>query len=370
MKPYVRLSLIALLLSPCLVLAHEHENPLCEKIDALLVEAYAPDEPGCSVLVLWDDEVLFAQGYGVMEKASMRSITPETRFRLASISKQFTAMAILLLVEQGRLSLDATLTDVFVDFPSYGNAITVHHLLTHSSGLMDYEGLIPDDATEQVHDADVLRIMMDQRVTLFEPGSEFRYSNSGYALLAMIVEARSGMRFAEFLQEELFAPLGIPNAVAFEQGLSVVTNRAYGHVPDDSGEFVMNDQSLTSAVLGDGGIYMSTQEYAVWARRLRHAPPVSAPLMDKAQTAYFDRSEIEGYGYGWQIIDTPAGTLLSHGGSTRGFINYAILIPEQGFLVIALSNRTEDTAAVATRAITNMLLEENGFPPVYESVAN
>lgn len=336
-----------------------------DHIDRIVQQVYEDDEaPGCSVMVVVGDEIRYAGARGVADIRTGERITPETRFRLASVSKQFTAMAILHLVDRGRLSLDETLTDVFPDFPPYGSRITVHHLLTHSSGLKDYEAFLPDETTRQVHDEDVLRMMMARSETDFTPGSRYRYSNSGYALLAMIVEARSGQRFSHDLAESVLHPMGIAGAVAHVEGMTTVANRAFGHSWID-GTWQPTDQSITSAVLGDGGVYMSVLEYADWHWGLIDEPPVSPPLLKEALRIHMVAEDGIGYGYGWRILEHEAGTVLFHGGSTRGFLNYAIRIPEAGVCVVVLTNRNQPVPQDLAEVILDRMLQAMDLPAVF-----
>ena len=158
-----------------------------------------------------------------------------TNYRLASVTKQFTAMAVMQLIEAGKLSFDDTLTTVFPDFPEYGSHITIRHLLNHTSGLRDYEGLIPSGQSEQVHDRDILALYKQQSSGSFTAGSRYRYCNGGYVLLGVIVETASGETFAGYLKKHIFEPLGMKNTVAFEDGISTVPNRAFGYSRQGSG---------------------------------------------------------------------------------------------------------------------------------------
>src|SRR5262249_39795314 len=163
-------------------------------------------------------------------------ITPGTDFRLASVTKQFTAMAVMLLVDDGKLRYDETLTEIFPEFPSYGSKITVRNLLNHTSGLKPYEEIYekqmagtPPDKVGQLHDADVLRILEQQTSGSFAPGERWEYSNSGYAMLAMIVERISGKAFGDFLRQRIFEPLRMSHTVAYVNGKNEVPNRAFGY---------------------------------------------------------------------------------------------------------------------------------------------
>jgi CubicO group peptidase (beta-lactamase class C family) len=177
-------------------------------------------------MILRKGEPVLTRTFGVADLSTGSLVTAGTNFRLASVSKQFTATAVLVLVGDERLGLDETLQDVFPDFPEYGAAIRVRHLLSHTSGLLDYESLLPDTLSVQVSDHDVLELMQEQESTYFPPGTEFRYSNTGYALLAMIVEARSGLSFSRFLRERILEPAGMHRSLAFQNGGPAVPERA------------------------------------------------------------------------------------------------------------------------------------------------
>jgi CubicO group peptidase (beta-lactamase class C family) len=254
---------------------------------------------------------------------------------LASVTKQFTAAAILLLREDGKLSLNDPVRKWFPSLPAAVDSVTIQHLLTHTSGIIDYEDVIPRGTTKQVHDADVLRLLESQDSTYFKPGSKYQYSNSGYSLLALIVEKASGKKFATFLHDRIFTPLGMNNTVAYEEGISTVSNRAFGYTRKDSA-WVRRDQSLTSAVLGDGGIYSSIDDLVKWDAALYD----SRLLRDESRRLAFtphtatDKPDIQ-YGFGWRIT----GETLWHSGETSGFRNVIVRNPSRHLTVVMLTNR-------------------------------
>ena len=329
-----------------------------------LFAAYDGNVPGAAVLVLRNGRPVVARAYGLADLENGVPVEPATNFRLASITKQFTATAILRLVESGRLSLDASLTELFDDFPAYGAAITVRHLLTHTSGLRDYDdgSMIPDTTTVPVLDADVLAMMASVDSTLFPPGSAYRYSNSGYAVLAQIVERVSGERFEDYLRTHLFEPAGMDSTVAFVNGRNTVPKRAFGYAETDSG-FVFRDQSLTSAVLGDGGIYSSVVDLAAWDAaltkgvlvdpviwRLAWTPQVTIPAAGADADDVAPQTTEASYGFGWRLDTFGGHRRMHHTGSTSGFRNVIQRYPEAGVTIIILTNRAgPDVAPLADR---------------------
>jgi CubicO group peptidase (beta-lactamase class C family) len=310
-------------------------------IEALVQESVAPDGPGASVLVIDEGEVLFQKASGLADVEAGIPNTPATNFRLASVSKQFTAMAIVQLIERGKLTLETTLADLFSTFPDYGREITVWHLLVHSSGLPDYEDFVPEEQTEQLKDRDVLQILQKRATGLFPPGTKYSYSNSAYCVLAQIIEDISGESFAEFLRQNIFEPLGMTNTVAYENGISTVTNRAYGYTPKEGG-FERTDQSVTSATLGDGGIYSSTTDLILWFQALSTTTLVSAASMTRIFTPQQSLGETSrAYGFGWFIYDDHGARRLEHDGTTIGFRNYVIRMPDHRRTVLLLMNRRD-----------------------------
>jgi len=306
------------------------------QVDALMRE-YTGDVPGASVLVLRDGEPVVRAGYGLSDMEARTPATATTNYRLASVTKQFTAASILLLAEDGRLKLDDPVRKWLPSLPKAAEAITIRHLLTHTSGLVDYEDVIPETFKPQLHDADVLRLLESQDRTYFKPGSSYRYSNSGYALLALIVERASGRTFATFLRERIFQPLGMTNTVAYEEGISTVSNRAFGYTREQ-GRWGRTDQSQTSAVLGDGGIYSSIDDLAKWDAalydgRLLRPSSLQAAFTPATRT---DDPEVE-YGFGWRIT----GETLWHSGETVGFRNVIVRDPKRHLTVVVLTNRNE-----------------------------
>lgn len=196
-------------------------------VDSIFAPLVEPKTPGLAVLARKDGHTIFQRGYGVRDLNKFAKIDSKTNFRLASFSKQFTAMAIMLLVHDGKLGYEQRLTDIFLEFPEYGRAITILHLLTHTSGLPDYEDLMAEvekakgptwTATHQIQDEEVLRLLEQQTGPKFAPGSGWAYSNSGYVLLGMIAAKISGEPFDKLLHDRIFEPLHMRHTLAYVSG--------------------------------------------------------------------------------------------------------------------------------------------------------
>lgn len=326
-------------------------------IDALFKDFDKPRVPGASVIAIRDGKVLYKKAYGLADLEAGTPATTKTNYRLASVTKQFTAMCILILADRGRLSLDDHITRFFPDYPAYGREITIRQLLTHTSGLRAYEELIPPGRTAQLKDMDVLDLLKQQTSAYFAPGMEYRYSNTGYAHLAMIVEKASGMKFAAFLKKNIFGPLKMHETVAFEDGVSTVRNRAFGYTKKGDA-FERTDQSLTSAILGDGGIYSSVEDMFLWDQALYTTKLLGAATLQQAWTPSILASGKQiTYGFGWELGERDGMKTVRHSGGTIGFRTEILRIPDKKFTVVVLSNSSEAKPGELVNAIADLYLK-------------
>ena len=310
-----------------------------DSIDALFAEFNGAATPGAAVMIIHEGKAVLTRTYGMADREKKIPVSAATNFRLASVSKQFTAMSVLMLAEKGKLSLDDSIVKFFPEFPDYGKAITVRHLLNHTSGMPDYEDLVPEGTTLQVTDRDVLLLVMKQPSGMFAPGAKYHYSNSAYALLSLIVEVVSGETFPAYLKRHIFSPLQMAHTLAYVPGVSSVPNRAFGFAKNKDG-VAPSDQSLTSAVLGDGGIYSSLNDLFHWDQALYTDKLVSRATLAKAfsSTVATDKPET-GYGYGWYVGNHRGLDHVWHSGSTCGFTTRLERFPQRQFTVIILTNR-------------------------------
>ena len=345
------------------------ESMQAEKIDGFLRSAglEAGHIPGAAVLVTRNGEMVFERLSGVADLKSLRKIDAHTNFRLASLTKQFTAMAIMLLVHDGKLSYDKSLTDIFPDFPGYGRAITVRQLLNHTSGLEDYEDLMsrPDPSLPleetQIHDLGVLGLLKRQTSTKFPPGSKWAYSNSGYVVLGLMVEKVSGESFPDFLERRVFSPLAMTSTVAYVRGKNQVSDRAYGHSLE-GGTWKETDQSPTSATLGDGGVYSSIADLAKWDRALAQNTLLGRDEMQAALTPVRvpgvagPDGEAAQYGFGWFLNPYRGHARMWHYGETVGFRTAIERFTPDGLTIMILSNRADLDPSSLARRIADLYL--------------
>jgi CubicO group peptidase (beta-lactamase class C family) len=357
----------------CLLIyaAPVHSQVSSSQIDAQFPASLKSNKfPGAAALVVYNGRTVFRRGYGVTDLRTLEPIDERTNFRLASFTKQFTATCIMLLVHDGKLHYDDHLTDIFPEFPAYGKSITVRNLLNHTSGLEDYEELMlkqyPDTAPEkipQIHDAGALKLLEQQTSAKFPAGTKWEYSNSGYAVLAMIVEKVSGKPFGQFLRERIFEPLGMKNTLAYEKGKNKVPHRAYGHTGKNNA-WHETDQSPTSAVLGDGGIYSSIDDLAKWDRALllntllteAEMQPALTPVQPTDGPAGFPEGKPVSYGFGWFLDPYKGHKRMSHDGSTIGFVTTIQRFPDDQLTIIILANRTDGDPEVLALKIADLYL--------------
>lgn len=317
--------------------------------------------PGAAVLVRKDGTTIGVGCYGVRDLRTMTPIDAATNFRLASVTKQFTAMAIMLLAHDGRLRYDDRLTQLFPGFPEYGHAITVRHLLTHTSGLPDYEDLMeggPWTEDRQIQDVEVLELLKRHTAPKFAVGTSWSYSNSGYVMLGLIVAKLSGVPFREFLHDRIFGPLHMDHTLVYVKGQNSVPNRAFGHI-QRANVFEQADQSSTSATHGDGGVYSNLQDLAKWDQALANHSLLSAEEMKPALTPArlaggsetrwpatpgddnLNPGQAVAYGFGW-FLDPYAGRArMWHSGTTRGFRTAVERFTAEKLTVVVLANRTD-----------------------------
>jgi CubicO group peptidase (beta-lactamase class C family) len=346
------------------------------QIDSIFASYRSDTAPGLAVLVIRDGKARFEQGYGVTDLRTRHKIDADTNFRLASLTKQFTATAIMLLVHDGKLHYEDRLTDVFPDFPSYGKNISIRNLLNHTSGLKDYEDLmpsqdnVPEERLEQIQDAGVQALLRQQTSGKFAPGTHWDYSNSGYVLLGLVVEKASGKPFGQFLQERIFAPLQMTRTIAYQKGKNEVTNRAYGHTLKD-GHWQQTDQSSTSATLGDGGIYTSLRDLEKWDAALRNHTLLSEAEMAPALTPVkVPDDSVKGpddrpaaYGFGWYLDPYRGHPRMWHYGETMGFRNNIQRFPDNHLTVIVLSNRTDTEPGALALKVADLYLHSRNSTP-------
>jgi CubicO group peptidase (beta-lactamase class C family) len=313
-------------------LARGADEEIAAKLAALMEDRARDGRFSGAVLVARDGVPLLRRGYGMANRELDVPNTRETKFRIGSLTKQFTAAAVMILQQQGKLRVEATIKTYLPHAPPAWDEITVHHLLTHTSGIQDYTGLPDYERTvrEPTTPDSLIARFRDQPLE-FKPGEGFGYSNSGYAVLGRIIERVSGQSYAQFLQDQVFEPLEM-NDSGYDDARSVLKDRAAGYVEQAAGmenaRFI--DMTIPYAA---GGLYSTVDDLLKWDGALAS----SRLLSPESKKAMFTPVR-ELFGYGWRIARVFDRPMVAHPGSVNGFASHIRRFPEDGVVVIVLSN--------------------------------
>ncbi len=319
-----------------------------ERIGELMTELYRKGDFNGTILVAENGNIIYDSALGFANLVSREPLTDSSAFYLASVSKQFTAMAIMMLKEQNKLSYHDTLTKFFPEFPAYANKITIRHLLTHTSGLPDYFGM-DKFYRPGLNNEDVLHALIAQKKLNFYPGDRFSYSNSGYVMLAMIVEKVSGKPFNVFMKEFIFDPLGMKNTLVYDSSKPVIRNRAAGF--NKNGD--LDDYEILTA--GDGGIYSTTHDLFLWDQSLYQNKLVdSSTLAEAFHGAKLNNGSLSDYGFGWFIVRNANNKIVHHSGGLNGYRTAIYRDMENHNSIIMLTNKGD---AANVEAITRRILQ-------------
>ena len=311
---------------------------LPERLDAIAARAFSNDEPGGSVIVVQGGKTLLRKSYGMADLELGVTARPEMVYRIGSMTKQFTAVAILQLVQQGKVKLDDPLSKYIPDYPGAA-AITVEHLLTHTSGLKNYND-VPSYASTVREDRTPMELVEGIRneKAAFAPGARFMYSNSGYLLLGIIIEKTSGLKYADYLRTKLFAPLGLKHtAVVDEERVTAGRVTGYDIGPDGT---VRNAGYISmTQPYAAGSIESNVDDLARWHELLVAGKVIDKALLDRAWTEFRTKDgRPTGYGYGWNVSEDAGVRFVAHGGTMTGFVSYGVLVPERELFVGVLHN--------------------------------
>ncbi|HEX6161058.1 MAG TPA: serine hydrolase domain-containing protein [Thermoanaerobaculia bacterium] len=329
-----------------------------ERVDALFAEWNRNDAPGYSVAVIRDGKTVLARGYGMADLERDVKITPRSVFDIGSTSKQFTAAAILLLEQEGKLSIDDEARKYIPELRAYAKPITIRHLLTHTSGIRDYltlAALAGVSFSNDYSDDETLSWITSQKGLNFLPGEEYLYSNSGYYLLGRIVERASGMSLREYAAKKIFEPLGMSNTHFHDDPNEIVKHRAMAYAPKEKGFRI--DMSMYH-VVGDGAVYTTTEDLAKWDANFYDPKVGGQRLLDALQRqAKLNNGEEIDYAAGLMVRPYRGVRSVSHGGGWAGYRTEMIRFPEQRLTVIAISNHAGADPGAMARSVAELYLE-------------
>lgn len=329
---------------------------LAERLDAIVAANVPAGGPGVAVIVVQDGKTLLRKGYGLADLERNVPIAPEMIFRIGSITKQYTAVAVLQLVKEGKVSLDDPLSKYVPGFPNAEN-VTVRHLLTHTSGIKSYTD-VPSFMQHLREDMTPMQIVETVRnePADFAPGAKWAYNNSGYIFLGIIIEKAGGMPYAEYMQKKLFAPLGLTHTFVGDE-TRVVSGRALGYELGPDGKFRHARYISMTQPYAAGAIESNVDDLAKWNELLLSGKVLDPELLKLAWTASkTNDGKPTGYGFGWQVSDEDGVRFIEHGGGIMGFVSHGTLVPEKKLYVAMLHNALG--TEVDADWLTNLLVSE------------
>jgi CubicO group peptidase (beta-lactamase class C family) len=334
------------------------DDALAKRIDAVMAEIYKPGEPGAAIIVRKDGKTIFRKGYGMADMELGVPVEPDMVFRLGSITKQFTAVSILILAEQGKLSLRDEITKVLPDFPTQGRTITIEHLLTHTSGLKSYTNLsewLPlwrKDMTVR----EIIDLTKDKPME-FAPGERWNYNNTGYVLLGAVIEKVSGLTYEDYVNKNIFGPLGMKHSY-YGNTERIIPRRIPGYQMGKDG-FVNAPYLSMTQPYAAGSLLSSVDDLAIWNDAVFSGKLLKKEWLDKAFTPYpLKNGGSTGYGYGWFIANYQGHRFIEHGGGINGFSTYEMTLPEDHIFLAILTNSAIGSRGPEPRAfkIATLLL--------------
>jgi len=353
---------IVLLLVPALAAAQTptaSQPDLSERVDKVFQKWNRTDSPGCALSVMKDGRIVYKHGYGMADLDHNVTITPATVFHVASMSKQFTAASILLLSQQGKLSLDDDVRKYIPELPNFGSLITIRHLIYHTSGLRDQWNLLElagwRYSLDLITDDDVMSVITTQKDLNFKPGGKHVYCNTGYTLLAIIVKRVSGMSFREFTTKNIFEPLGMNHTFFRDDHAEIVKNNAYGYESEKGGPFRLGLTNFDTA--GATSLHTTVEDLAMWDENFYH-PRVGGPTFpdQMLQRGKLNNGETLDYAFGLVAGKYKGLPTVDHGGADAGYRSDMTRFPEQHFSVAVLCNDAETSPSSLARSVADIYL--------------
>ncbi len=319
---------------------------ITKKIDSLLNKIYADNKPGASIAIVDNGKTLFEKSLGISNIETGEKISASTNFNICSLTKQFTALAVLQLAEENKLSLTDKLSHFFPEInKKIADTITIKELLTHSSAIPDHYDYTNTKNMRHAHDSDVLNAIKNADTLYFKPGTKFQYSNTAFCLLALIIEKTSGLSYNDYLKKNIFQPAGMNHTAVWNEKTQIFSP-AVGYSWDSTqNKFIQSgaDEHVFFSTEGDGGIYTSVEDYLKWFEALQSEKVFSKKIINEARSIEFtiDAQKRLGYGYGWFIDESAVPKKVYHSGSNGGFRTFSFTVPEENFLIVIFSNRDD-----------------------------
>lgn len=314
------------------------DKQLTAEFDKMLSGQFKTNEPGVTVLVARKGQIIYKKAFGMANLEYNIPMQVDNIFRIGSITKQFTAVAILQLMEQGKLNLQDEITKFIRDYPVHGHKITIEHLLTHTSGIQSYTDMkdFEEKMTLDLKPSEVIAYFKNQPMK-FAPGTQFQYNNSGYFLLGYIIEKVSGKPYQQYVEDNFFKPLGMSNSL-YGSDSKIVKNRAGAYDKDSTGVINAPFMSMTQPYAA-GSIQSTVEDLFKWHQAVHSYKMVKKESLDKAFTKYkLTVGRETDYGYGWFLLNIQGSPTIEHGGGINGFLTQSIYLPKEDVFVAVFSN--------------------------------
>lgn len=347
---------------------NKQEKALLKQVDNYVSDNHTRYSPGCAVLIAKNGNIVFEKGYGSANLELNVRVQPETVFRIGSITKQFTAIAILQLVEKGKIALDDSIQKFIKNYHYKGKTITIENLLTHTSGIKGYEGIdvkIPN-AIRVDFSPEILIDSLDKLTLDFLPGSQYRYSNSNYFLLGKIIEQVSGLKYQTYLNKHIFTPLGL-SSTYYDNPDEIVKNRASGYT-NVSAEYKNAGFISMSTVYSAGALLSNVKDLYRWHQGLYNGELIKKETLQKAIMPYrLADGNLSEYGYGFFIRQENDVKSIGHGGAIDGFRAVELYYPEMDMFIVLLCNSEQDNFMELFSSISQ-IVSGKGMPTEYKDV--
>ena len=342
---------------------------LTKEIDGLFSDWTSLDGPGATVAVMKDGEMLYSKGFGSAQIEYAIPNEPSTIFHVASVSKQFTVYAVMLLVQDGKVSWDDDVRKYIPELPDFGNTITLRHLAAHTSGLRDQWNLLSaagwrmDDVITKEQ---IMTLLSRQQDVNFDPGDEYLYCNSGYTLLAETVARVSGKSLDEFTQERMFIPLNMNNTLFYEDHERIVKNRSYSYQMVDD---IYKKDVLSYSIAGATSLFTTAEDLCTWGHHMNNPTTETEDIIREMNTlAKLNNGETFGGAMGQFVNSHNGHQQIQHGGADAGYRTYLTRFPEQQLVIAVLSNYANFNPGQKALAIADMLLPEDEHDTAEEEV--
>jgi len=333
-----------------------------QAIDSLFIDWNKPDVPGCALGIIKDGKLIYSKGYGIGDLEHDIELSPRSVFYIGSVSKQFVTFSILLLEEQGKLSLDDRIQKFLPDFPEYQSPLTIRHFIHHTSGVRDYLTLMYLKGRDYLDNTDVdevYELIKRQKELNFTPGDQYLYSNSCYFMLAMIVEKASGQSLKMFAQEHIFGPLGMKNSLFYDDNTDLIKNRVFSYMK--SGEDGFDNLIMRFDLVGSGGVYTNVEDLLLWDQNFYNNKLGNGGqeiIRKMHEEGLLNNGESCGYAFGLNNGTYKGLKTVSHGGSLAGYRAQLMRFPEEKFSVIVLANRGDANPTAKSFQVADIFLKD------------